>query len=202
MTEQGLMSAIKTSWGPAIDAACKTSSLPPAFLAALIANESGGDKNATRFEPAVLGAFWSLLLGRTANYGSLRRDDVLAFLSTPAATAEVSALGKLPGIVTVTMLRLDGLATSQGLTQIMGYEALAFKLPDVAALEDPAVSLPLTVKMLAQFAERFALNLASDFENLFDCWNTGRPHAKTFDPEYVPRGLTRLRLYQSLAASN
>ncbi len=53
MTDQQLMQAIKSKWGEDISAAVSASSLPASFLAALIANESGGNDQATRYEPAV-----------------------------------------------------------------------------------------------------------------------------------------------------
>ena len=51
--DQALMRTIKSEWGTLISYCCSTSSVPPAFLAALIAGESGGDPHATRYEPAV-----------------------------------------------------------------------------------------------------------------------------------------------------
>jgi hypothetical protein len=53
MTDAELMQQIKTKWGAAITAALATSSLPPSFLGALIANESDGLPSATRYEPEV-----------------------------------------------------------------------------------------------------------------------------------------------------
>ena len=97
------------------------------------------------------------------------------------------------------MQRLDSLATSHGLTQVMGYEAIAFHLDGVSRLQDPAGELSITLKMLTQFAERFALDLASNFSELFDCWNSGRPHAPTADPQYIPNGLARMQIYAGLA---
>jgi hypothetical protein len=53
MNDQQLMQEIKNNQGAAITTAVGTRGLPAAFLAALIANESGGDPLATRYEPAV-----------------------------------------------------------------------------------------------------------------------------------------------------
>jgi hypothetical protein len=41
-----LMNTIRAKWGASIDAACALSSVKPEFLAALIANESGGNPDA------------------------------------------------------------------------------------------------------------------------------------------------------------
>jgi len=36
--------------------------------------------------------------------------------------------------------------------------------------------------------------LTADFEPLFRCWNSGNPKGKTFDPQYVPNGLSRMKI--------
>lgn len=177
------MQNIKTLWGAAIDAAAGVSSVPASFLAALIGNESGGNPAAKRFEPKVLLALWEVLLARKAAYGSIGRGDLVNFL----ASMQVDAFQ-----------RLDSLATSQGLTQIMGYEAISFHLDSAAALQDPAKELVITTKMLAEYAQRDQFDLAVDFSEMFDCWNTGRPHAPTFDPQYIPNGLARKAVYEAL----
>jgi len=55
------MQSIKDKFGAVIDDACKDSSVPPEFLAALIANETGGNPNAKRFERGVLASLWEIL---------------------------------------------------------------------------------------------------------------------------------------------
>lgn len=197
MTELELMQSIKEDYGMAIENICHTSSLPPAFLAALIANESGGDPNAKRFEPHVLAALWEVLLGRTANYGSIGGQDLLQYICKLTETPP-----RVPqSLPTDAFSRLDALATSWGLTQILGYEIFAFStlIPDVGKLQTTQGNLGTAVMMLAQFAERWQLDLATDFQQLFDAWNTGRPHAQTADPEYIPNGLVRMAIYEGLA---
>jgi hypothetical protein len=199
------MQRIRARYGAAIAEACRLSSLPPAFLAALVANESGGNAGAKRFEKGVLDSLWEVLLGRSSAYGSIQRDDILRFVCPPPkpilpgtnVSVAVSSVGSVPPLPD-SMQRLDSLATSHGLTQVMGYEAIAFHLDGVERLQDPAGELPITVKMLTQFAERFALDLRTDSSLLFDCWNTGRPHAQTFDPSYIPNGLARMAIYQQM----
>jgi hypothetical protein len=188
MTNEELMQSIKARWGAVIDQACSASSVPASFLAALIGNESGGDPNAKRFEPKVLSDLWQVLMGRKAAYGSIGRSDLVQFISGQIAAWRADALS-----------RLDGLATSQGLVQIMGYEAIPFHQDSAEALRDPATELVIATKMLAQFAEHNGLDLGKDFDQLFDCWNTGRPHAPTFDPQYIPNGLARKAAYEALA---
>lgn len=206
-----LMQKIRGEWGDTIVLACASSSVPPSFVAALVANESGGDASAKRFEKGVLDSLWEVLLGRAPSYGSLKRDDLLRFLCPPpiaftsgdVTVASFTSGG--PPELPDSMQRLDGLATSFGLTQVMGYEAIAFHLDGVQRLADPAGELPITLRMLADFASRFGLDLSASSDaaagELFDCWNSGRPHAPTADPQYIPRGLARMKIYAELSTS-
>lgn len=52
MNDAELMTKIEAQYRGVINQAVARSSLPAAFLAALIANESGGDPHATRLEPS------------------------------------------------------------------------------------------------------------------------------------------------------
>ena len=193
-----LMQSIHTRWGSAIDAACRKSSVSPAFLAGLVANESGGNQNAKRFEKAVLADLWEVLQGRAANYGSITRDSIVTYLTTPPASDPTPPVGGyLRYFISATVQQLDGLATSWGLTQIMGYEAIPFATR-AEVLYAPDKSFSLTMRMLAQFALHWNLDLSIDFSEMFSCWNTGRPHAATADPQYVPNGLLRMEIYQGL----
>jgi hypothetical protein len=201
VTDTQLMQSIKEKWSTSILAAAGVSSVPAAFLAALIANESGGDANAKRFEKNVLATLWEVLLGRKANYGSIGRTDVVGYIADLPPGA-IHAPSVLPADA---FQRVDALATSWGLTQIMGYHVLE---PDISlgSLENvksgPGNLLGAT-RLLAQFAHRYQLDLATDFPPLFACWNTGAPDpAKTFDSHYVSNGLERMKLYAQLAAND
>jgi len=187
MTDQELMQSIKTKWGELLDTTCKTSSVPPAFLAALIANESGGNPDAKRFEPAVMTQLFAVLLNRKAAYGSIGRSDIIAYAAQVASTLNMQLI-----------VALDQLSTSWGLVQIMGYEAISYRTNGVAALTQPTSEMVIALRMLAAFAAHNSLWLAKDFSQLFDCWNTGRPHSPTADPNYIPNGLRRMELYQAL----
>jgi hypothetical protein len=200
MSNQDLMQSIKTKWGAMIAAACAMSSVPAAFLAALVANESGGDPNAKRFESHVLLALWEVLLGRKMAYGSIGRAGLVGFvsgLSLSVYTAPVS----MPAD---TYQRFDSLATSWGLTQIMGYEVLDTQLNSggIENLKTPPADLVVTLRMLTQTAARLGVDVTKDFSEMFDFWNTGRPHAPTFDPQYIPNGLERMKIYAELAAAD
>lgn len=191
-----LMQKIRGEWGALIDGVCASSSVLPSFLAALVANESGGDPHARRFEPHTLVQLWNVLLDRVAMFGSITRADLLGVLM-PASTAMLSPYA--------AALAIDELASSHGLTQIMGYEILDRSIntgsTTIAELEDPEKNLTTSLSMLAQFAHRFGLDVTKDFSQLFDCWNTGRPKAPTFDPNYITNGLARMTAY-ALAANS
>lgn len=92
---------------------------------------------------------------------------------------------------------LRELATSWGLTQIMGYQVVGRKAA-IRELLDPQFNYRFAVELLSEFAHRFRLKLSSDFEALFRCWNTGDPEGETFDPDYAARGILRMQLYQNL----
>jgi len=192
--ERELMTRIQKQYGPLLVSTQTASGVPAAFFAALIANETGGKPDATRFEPGVFTALAEVLLGRKAHYGSLGAQDLAPWVDPAAGQAGIQAA------VAVTVLKkLADLATSWGLTQIMGYEAVAFHLIDgVAALASPVTSMARTTIMLKEFARRNNLDVSKNFPELFDCWNTGRPHAPTADPTYIPDGLARMALYHSL----
>jgi hypothetical protein len=195
MTDAELMAEIRTKWGALIAQVCHSSSVPQAFLAALVAGESGGDPNAKRFEPGVLASLWEVLLGRKTAFGSIGRAQLLTYAQTGSLV--------IPCPLDYSMQRLDGLATSWGLTQIMGYNAVNNMFaPGVVAkaevLIDPGANLEHAITMLAAFAHQFQLDLAEESAELFRCWNTGRPNGETADPRYVDRGLARIKLYNSL----
>jgi hypothetical protein len=180
-----LMQDIRAKWGGSIHTACLSSTVPEIFLAALVANESRGEENAKRFEGHVLLALWEVLMHRQPKYGSITFVQVANVVSTDGST--------YPGMLT----KLDGLATSWGLTQIMGYESIALGV-GMPSLQTPTGNLQTALRMQAEFADHYGLDLAADFEKLFDCWNSGRPHAPTADPDYIPNGMARMKLYQDL----
>jgi len=180
------MRRIHTRWGAAIQEACRFSSVPPEFLAALIANESAGKPDAKRFERRVFPRLKQLRAGEISVYNKLRHQDVRGL--------DDSAL--------------HSFATSWGLTQIMGYHTFGRGGGLALIRGDPVVHLKFALGLLAEFAERYQLNLVADFEELFRCWNTGAPYddpqtarieGRTHDPRYVENGLARMEIYRQLA---
>ncbi len=171
------MASLREHWGTAITGASQGSSIPGEFLAALIANESGGNPNARRLEPRVLNHLRRVAAGSEHAYGAITRD-TLEGLS--GATLELAS-------------------SSLGLAQVMGYHALADGA-DPANLLDPEFNLTFAVCLLVDFADRFGLDTSRDFPKLFRCWNTGSPAGATFDPEYVSKGMARMTIYSELVA--
>jgi hypothetical protein len=174
------------------------SSIPPAFLAALIGNEDGlhgGDPAAHRFEKLVLAGFWEVLMGRKTSFENIGKGDLVAYLcNRPGPVYTV------PTSIPVDALNLlDGLANSWGLTQIMGWHVFELGIT-VEELKLPSGNLRAAAKLLTKFAERFQLDVTQqkDLGELFDAWNTGRPDGATFDPNYVGNGLARMAAYSAL----
>lgn len=236
--------------------------VPAEFLAALTANESGGDPHATRFEPGVYQHLKNVAEGRVASYGSIGKSLLekeigqhhqpvvpptsishTAISHTPIAPTAISHTAIAPGAVqpenatetqsgepktSLPAARTDSyhaehltaafsttcapalsaledeairhLATSWGLTQIMGYHMLGRPEP-VEKLSDPAFHYRLAARMVEDFAARFHLDPQRDFEALFHCWNTGRPDGKTFDPSYAEKGMRRIEICRQLTAA-
>ena len=181
------MNRIHQQWGPAITEACKYSSVPPEFLAALIAGESGGDPEAKRFEPGVFRKLCVVRAGLLREYAGITHD----FL---ASTEDMT---------------LRDWATSWGLTQVMGYHT-ARRPGGVVILKDPANHLKFALGLLGEFVERFQLHPQLEFEEMFRCWNSGAPYddpktarveGRTHDPKYVARGLARMKIYYELLGS-
>jgi hypothetical protein len=194
--DQDLMQSIKTKYGDVISAAGMNSNVPAPFLAALIANETGGNPLGKRFEGNVLVSLWKVVQGRVSTFGVFHASDLLRFVGGLTA-----APGQAQGTVSDAFARLDDLATSWGLTQIMGYHALeknsrSANLP--SGYQTPSVCLAESIRLLTEFAEHFQFDVSQDFEAMFRCWNGGHPTAQTFDPQYVPNGKARMAIYAGL----
>lgn len=218
-----LMARIREQWGANIRAAVTLSSIPEAFLAAIVANESGGAPGDTRFESAVFGRLVNVCAGLSAVFSPhgvrrpLTAPWLLAYASPgelqPAETvAEMSGppFGPFPPGAPARGLqwglkRLRELATSYGLTQVMGWHLVEmagmagwrFTVGDLLA---PASNLKAAVLLLSYFVEHYQLDPAKEFSELLYCWNTGLPDGSvsTFDPRYVPNGLERMAAYAAL----
>ena len=208
-SEARLLARVHDGCGSQIAAACAFSSVPPAFLAALTANESGGNPRAARFEPAVYRHLVAVVSGARPRYAGIT-DDALAaeiadmlhpkaaeyharYLTPPFDANHQRDLAALPDEA------LRELATSWGYTQIMGYHMVA-RAGTVRDLLEPARHFRIALELLAEFIEEFQLDPTREFAEMFCCWNTGQPYAHTFDPHYVERGLGRMDLYARVSA--
>jgi hypothetical protein len=202
--DQQLMMHVRDVCGSWIDAAVRGAKSPSAFFAALVANESGGDPTVARFESHTFAQLARVLVGHVAafgadqghraTFGAIGAEDLEGYLEnygTPAGTP-----------ASHVVLALVNLATSWGPTQIMGYEALAGKY-SIDELVNLETHFRHAVEMLTAFQKRFNLpslngTMPGPAAAYFRCWNTGRPDGTTFDPQYVPRGLTRMGIYLDL----
>ncbi len=195
-----------------LEPACRTSSVPVEFLAALTANESAGNLNAYRFEPAVYLHLKAVASGQSPAYGSVHAPDLERevedrlhpkaaefhprYLTVPFGANHAQELAAVEDDL------LRELSTSWGFTQIMGYHVLGRtgNAPRVRDLLDPELHYRIAIELLAEFAQDYKLDLAREREEMFCCWNTGRPYGKTFDPDYVKNGLRRMAAYRERLA--
>ncbi len=191
--------------------ACKYSSVPERFLAALVANESGGNRKATRFEPAVYRHLKAVADGAAPAYGGIGREsldaEIEAMLHPKAGSFHAVYLNAsftadhAAELAATRDEALRDLATSWGFTQIMGYHMVGRDGTPRDLLEPP-FHFHLALVLLGEFAERYQLDLTREFEEMFRCWNTGQPYGETFDPAYVKTGLCRMEVYGQLSGAS
>lgn len=178
LRDRRLMRRVYFCWGTLVQSVCQSSLIPPEFLAALLANESGGDASRSHFHPSIHRRLLAVQNGELLHYASVTRHEL-----DRMSEGEVAAC-----------------ASSWGLTQIMGYRVLRVgETP--RRLLDPEFNLRQAVRLLAFFAEHIHAGLRKDFENLFRCWNTGRSDSDTTDPEYIEKGVRRLSAYRNIISS-
>jgi hypothetical protein len=208
--ELRLMRKVRERCGEIIRETCKYSSVPDAFLAALTANESRGDPNAARFEPAVYRHLKAVAEGKCPAYSGIRRESLDAEIEEmlhPKAAAFHSVYlnasftaDNATALAASSDAALRDLATSWGFTQIMGYH-LVSREGTVRDLVDPRFHFRLALELLAEFAARYELDLAREFDEMFRCWNTGQPYGETYDPGYVAKGRRRMEIYRVIESS-
>jgi hypothetical protein len=207
--EARLVALVYARCGALILSACAASSVEPEFLGALVANESGGDPRAARFEPSVYRHLAAVAAGAAPSYAGFSREPLSAeiadmlhpksgdfhgrYLSAPFAANHQRDLGALADEA------LRELATSWGYTQIMGYHMIG-RAGTVRDLLDPRRHFRIALGLLAEFIEEYQLDPRREFAEMFCCWNTGRPYGRTYDPHYIERGLARMELYRRQAA--
>jgi hypothetical protein len=189
-----------------IQEACRSSSVPAEFLGGLTANESGGDPAAVRFEPSVYRHLKAVAAGERPRYGGIdagalyqELGEVLhpktgefhgLFLNSLFMASQASELSRLADEA------LRELASSWGFVQIMGFHVIG-RHGTVRDLLEPRFHYHLANQLLAEFAQSYQLDLSREFEEMFRCWNTGRPEGRTADPAYVEKGLRRMEIYRA-----
>ncbi len=205
--KDGLLETVRERCHVVMGEACQYSSIPVAFLAALVANESGGNPQAMRFEPAVYRHLKQLAEGHSPRYGGisiLGLERELADMLRPKADAfhaahlsESFATTNSAEIAAMRDEALRELATSWGYTQIMGYHMVG-RAGTVRDLLEPRFHFRMALELLSQFIERYQLDPRREFTEMFRCWNTGRPYGETTDPRYAEKGLRRMETYRAI----
>lgn len=166
--------------------------IPPAFLAGLVANEAGKDRqgnivrSATRFEQHVYRALIAVRDGGRASYNKIVRGDI-----RDASDAALRALSH-----------------SYEATQIMGWHVIKNLHCTIADLRNPDKHFFYTVKLLQ--LNGFTKTLTEDqMDREMREWNTGSETGKTHHANYVPnarkiraayREIEKGRVYRSVAA--
>jgi hypothetical protein len=154
-----------------IERATLGTQISPAYLAALISLESHppGNPESERFEPAIYERLKELKY--TAKpYGSLSRKVML----------------------NLTDAELRKLATSYGLTQIMGFHCLDLGC-SVDELKGNYHLQWAVVWMMKNYRDAARRN---DWESCFRIHNTGHPSGTTSRKDYVSIGLKRMKYYE------
>jgi hypothetical protein len=205
MNDRQLMQSIFSAWPGPIATAVAGTAVPAELVAALVANESGGNASVKRFEPATFEHLCEVLAGKRTLFAPpgisrpLAQSDLLLFVvgdQTKSADQLIAAAGTIDEFFKQAMARVAELATSFGLVQIMGWHWIEFRRPASTRPED---QLAFAAVLLTYFANKYTLDLAANAAKLFSCWNTGEPGGHTYDPQYVPNGLARMELYRSIA---
>lgn len=194
--EVAQMKQIHDTWSAQLAAAAGTTTVSEAFLAALVGGESGGDPTARRFEPGTFEHLLEVCMGKRAAFSP-------PGIHRPLGAVDLLGhIGTHPGSFVDGLRAAADLATSFGLTQIMGWHLVElYHEQDLERIKtDPAFQLEMTIELLVVFANKYDLNLALETEAIFTCWNTGEPDGHTYDPNYVANGQRRMAIYQQLAA--
>jgi hypothetical protein len=171
-------------FGLLIHLACTNSIVEESFLAGFIGVEAGIDRagqirpEATRFEPHVFRRLQAVRDGLLGAYNRITRTDL--------QNASDDALRNL--------------ATSYGLSQIMGWHVIKNLRCSIADLRDPDKHLFYTVKLLTLTG---GIHLRSrDYASVLRIWNTGSANGKTYHGDYVENALKVKAHYAQILKEN
>ena len=205
MTDEQLMLSIRDRYSAQIAQAVAGTVYTEAFVAALVANESGGNLAAFRIEPKVFAELAGVITGKVAAFGSIGAEDLMRRV-WPAESVGVHTGAQPAWGLKEGLLALLNLATSWGPTQIMGYQSIAGGYP-LSELTQARTHFKHTVEVLEGFRKSFPAILdlqgypLGGMAGFFVCWNTGRPTGLTADPNYAAKGLQRMGIYKTLPAA-
>lgn len=181
--DQELMARVERVCGPLFDAisppAHPTTTFPREFILALTAGETGAwlIHNADvppRFEAGVYEHLVNVQVGRERDFYNILQSKL------------------------VNRDDLRDLASSWGLTQIMGYQILDWDCP-LSEIQNPPTHYKWALRLLDEFEHDYWLDPTKDFAEFARCWNSGSPHGKTFDPNYAQNVLDRMEALKSLS---
>lgn len=166
--------------------------IPPSFVAGLVANEAGKDRQgdikeeATRFEPGIYRKFANVARTPGARWGSITHNH----------------------LKDATDASLRALCTSYEATQMMGWWCIVLGCT-LADLKNPDKHFFYTVKaLLANDQHDFDQRSEAAYDDEMRQWNTGREKGKTYHENYVPnareiraayRQLEKSRIHRSIA---
>lgn len=173
---------IHDRFGQRIADVCVGSYVPADFLGGFCGVEAGVDdtgqidETATRFEP---GVFHHLQLVRNG----------MAHVWSKITTADLAGMSDDA---------LRNLATSYGLTQIMGWHMIHDLQGSIADLRDPDKHLAYAVQLLT--IDGGAYLRRGDLSAVLHIWNSGTPTGRTYDPDYVTNALAVKAAYTQIEA--
>lgn len=175
---------IFTGFGGLIHLACTNSIVPEDFLAGFIGVEAGIDRDgqirpeATRFEPGVFHKLTAVRDGLMSRWSGI-------------VTRDLNGLSDAA---------IRNLATSWGMTQIMGWHLIHNLKGTIQDLRDPDKHLHFTVQLLVLTASVHLKN--GRFDNVLRIWNTGSANGKTYHDDYVDNALLVKKHYAAILQAN
>ena len=175
------MRSIREICGRQIEEAAGGDAVLSALLAAITANESGGHRQAYRFDPANHERLAALLRGGEAEVDGVTGAQLEKCLSAARTEAERAAL-------------LKKLAGLHGYTQIAGHHSIAWKAP-IEELTEKGKHFSFAVLLLERYCREFGLKPGEHAAELGRCWNAGHPYGKTRSALYSWRLRERMKIY-------
>jgi hypothetical protein len=166
---------------PVLDSYSDLAGVPQSFWGALTINETGpwiihNLVVPKRFEQGVLAKLTDVLYGQRTTACGMDYDAIVRAMATE---------------------RLKDIASSHGLTQIMGYHAVLRSLP-IADLNDPAKHYTVAARVMKDFLRQYQLDPVKNAPEMAHCWNSGSPHGKTYDPLYESNLMVRKAIWEAL----